>query len=86
MGIRTEDKCNFCQQSWDSPSHQLFWCKELQDQSLTNLGLMEVITNPDTYVTEVLFPKKKNVQQSFIEGIRFLIDQLELVYDLSSDN
>ena len=84
MGITTEDKCDFCQQSWDSPSHQLFWCKELQDQSHTNL--MEVITNPETYVTEVLFPKKKSVQQRFIERIRFLIDQHELVYELSSDN
>ena len=32
---------------WDSPLHQLFWCKELQDQSHTNL--MEVITNPESY-------------------------------------
>ena len=84
MGITNEDKCDFCQQFWDSPSHQLFWCKELQDQSHTNL--MEVITNSESYVTEVLFPKKKNVQQRFIERIRFLMDQHELVYELQSDD
>ena len=77
-----EDKCDVCQQFWDSPLHQLFWCKELEDQSHTNL--MEVITNSESYVTEVLFPKKKNVQQRFIERIRFLMDQHELVYELQS--
>ena len=84
MSITNEDKCDFCQQFWDSPLHQLFWCKELQDQSHTNL--MEVITNPESYVTEVLLPKDKNVQQRFIERIRFLIDQHDFVYELKSDN
>ena len=84
MGITNEDKCDFCHQFWDSPLHQLFWCKELQDQSHTKL--MEVITNPESYVTEVLFPKDKNVQQRFIERIRFLIDQHDFVYELKSDN
>ena len=84
MGITNEDKCDFCQQAWDSPSHQLFWCNELQDQSYANL--MEVITNPQSYISEVLFPKEKNVQKRFIERIRFLIDQHELVHELNSDN
>ena len=43
MGITNEDKCDFCQQFWDSPSHQLFWCKELQDQSHTNLIIIIII-------------------------------------------
>ena len=82
MGV-DEGKCYFCQSMEDSPLHQLFVCKEVQDSTFDDL--LEVITDPSSYVTEVLLPKNQIIQQRFIERIRFLIDQHEFIYELQKE-
>ena len=57
-----------------------FQCKEVQDSTFTNL--VEVIGDPFNFVTEVLLPRNISIQQSFIERIRFLIEQHDFVYEL----
>ena len=79
MGV-DEGKCQFCQSMEDNSLLQLFVCKEVQDSTFDDL--LEVITNPLSYVTEVLLPKNHIIQQRFIERIRFLINQHEFINEL----
>jgi hypothetical protein len=75
-----EDRCYFCQNQEDGPLHQLFRCGEVQDS--THSKLMGVIQDPQNYVQEVLLPNSQEVQILFIERIRFLMGQHDLVEEM----
>ena len=75
-----EDRCYFCQKEEDGPFHQLFMCEDVQDS--THSKLISVIQNPLNYVQEVLIPNNQEVQFQFIERIRFLMGQHDLVEEL----
>ena len=75
-----DDLCDFCQQEGDSPHHQLFVCKEVQDSTYDNLTA--VILNPRDYISEVLLPTKSNAQHQFIERVRFLPEQHDLLQSM----
>ena len=66
-------RCYFCQEEDNGPIHQLFFCGEVQDT--THTQLTEAIKNPYDYIQEVLISDNKEVQQAFINRVKFPIGQ-----------
>jgi len=75
-----DHRCYFCQEEDNGPTHQLFFCKEVQDT--THTQLTEVIKNPYDYIQEVLISDNKEVQQAFINRVKFLIGQHDFLDEL----
>ena len=73
-------ECYFCQKDDDGPSHQLFYCKEVQDT--THAQLVAIIKNPSDYITEVLISDVKEVQQAFINRVKFIMGQHNFIEEL----
>ena len=77
-----DHRCYFCQEEDNGPIHQLFFCKEVQDT--THTQLTEVIKNPYDYIQEVLISDNKEVQQAFINSVKLLIGQHDILDELDS--
>ena len=75
-----EHRCYFCQED-NGPIQRLFFCKEVQDTS-SHTQLTEVIMNPCDYIQEVLISDNKEVQQTFINRVKFLSGQHDIFYEL----
>ena len=75
-----DHRCYFCQEEDNGPIHQLFLCGEVQDT--THTQLTEVIKNPYDYIQEVLISDNKEVQQAFINSVKFLIGQHDFLDEL----
>ena len=72
-----EDFCYFCNNTNDSPGHQLLGCTEVAD--LTHDKLQQQIDGTQQYVEEIVLPKDKTLQRIFIERIIFLKGQHEFL-------
>ena len=82
MGLSTEDGCNFCTHSGDSPEHQLLKCKEVQDGTYEEFVALMEGSYPDSYLEEVLIPKNCNTQRNFVNRVDFLWGQHQYLEDL----
>ena len=67
--------CYFCNVCHDSPEHQLLQCKEVKET--THNKLVENIINGSNYLEEVFIPRSRYIQLSFIDRIKFLMEQHE---------
>ena len=67
---QNSDLCFFCQVSKDSPSHQLFFCSQLEDESREEL--LDSIEDTYDFQQEVMFPSGKKVQAAFIRRVKFI--------------
>ena len=82
MGLSTEDGCNFCTHSGDSPEHQLLKCKEVQDGTYEEFVALMEGSYSDSYLEEVLIPKNCNTQRNFVNRVDFLWGQHQYLEDL----
>ena len=74
---KEEDFCYFCNNTNDSPGHQLLACTEVAD--LTHDKLQQQIDGTQQYVEEIVLPKDKTLQSIFIDRIIFLKGQHEFL-------
>ena len=79
-----KNNCYFCNGNNDNPEHQLLDCTEVAD--ITHQNFRNRIENMQQYVEEILVPKNKNIQESFIDRIKFLKGQHEFLEEENSDN
>jgi len=77
---RTEPaSCYFCNESIDSPLHQLLECTEVAEVTQRNLINDEGVTQTQHLLKELIFPTTKTTQRAFIERVNFLKDQHDIV-------
>ena len=69
------DICQFCEEEQDSPEHQLFHCKDLEDR--TSEELKSRIQNTTMYQKEIIFAKDNQIQLAFIHRVAYLEQQHE---------
>ena len=78
MHLHEENRCYFCQQRYDSRYHQLFECKEVQDD--THKAFKDKIGSEKNDLVEVIGSKRSEGKHiSFIERVKFLKGQHEFV-------
>ena len=79
-----EELCYFCNQQTDTPEHQLFHCDSVSDNTQTSLAHTLNSYDEMYYLQEVLVPTKKDIQHTFINRIKFLVqchDSIKLEED-----